>query len=93
MVILNVLGLLNGFLIIFSGYSGEGGVIIKFADFVKILTFFNIVIQFLKKVNLTLVINDARAVNVKNDLIREFLINFKAESVDELFVNFIAAKT
>ena len=95
LIILNVLGLLSKLLvvIIFSGGGGGGGgVIIKSADFIKMLTLFNIIIQFLKEINPTLIINDARAVNIKNDLVRELFINFKAEGVDELFVSFVITK-
>ena len=87
-----ILGLLNKFLITIFNKDGGSGVIIKSADFVEIFTFFNIIIQFLEEVNLTLIVNDARAVNMENDLIREFLINLETESVDKLFVNFIIAK-
>ena len=69
--------------------SGGGGVIIKSADFIKIFIFFDIIIQFLKKINLVFIISDARTVNVKDDLVCKLFINFKAEGVDELFVNFI----
>ena len=67
--------------IIFNG-GGGGGVIIKSADFIKMLTLFDIIIKFLKEVNLTLIINDARTVNVEDDLVRELFINFKTKSVD-----------
>ena len=83
LIILSVLNLLSKFLIviIFSG-GGGGGVVIKSADFVKMFIFFDIIIKFLKKVNLTLIISDARTVNVENDLVCEFFINFKAKGVD-----------
>ena len=95
LIVLNVLGLLSKLLVIIvfsGGGGGGGGVIIKSADFIKMLIFLDIIIKFLKEVNLTFIINDARTVNIKNDLIRKFFINFKAEGIDELLIGFIIAK-
>ena len=46
------------------------------------LIFLDIIIIFFKKINPVFIISDARTVNVKNDLIRNFFINFKEENVD-----------
>ena len=68
-------------IIIFNG-GGGGGIIIKFADFIKTLIFLDIIIKFLKEVNPTFIISNVRIINIKNDLIREFFINFKTKGVN-----------